>query len=221
MIFRVAKSREIPYVMLNKCAIYDNSLSFKAKGVLVYLLSRPDDWQIYESEIVKHSTDGKASVRAGIKELITHGYVIRQRRRTEKGKFQGYIYNVYEVPPQALEAMEERKYTNDSALENSEYFSFEEIKEIAEHYCKAYQEKFGEPHPPIDDEWKKRWVNELGNFSELCSLSVVDVLQMIDEHFARELGEGYDYNIRHFASTGILKNLAFQIGVDSFLMDVI
>jgi len=215
------KDRETPYLMMNKCAIYDNTLSFKAKGILVYLLSRPDDWQIYESEIVKHSIDGLASIRAGIKELIDKGYIVRQRKRNEGGKFQGYLYNVYEVPPQVLDRIDEGKQCNNSALEKSSYFSYEEIKEIAEYYCKAYREKFGKPHPPIDDEWKRRWVNELGNFAENCSLSVEDIFRMIDEYFAQEFKPGYDYNIRHFSSTGILKNLAFEIGIDGFLVSAV
>jgi len=221
MIKRVVKDKETPYLMMNKSAIYDNTLSFKAKGIFAYLLSRPDDWQVYESEIVKHSTDGIASVKAGIKELIDKGYIIRFRIRNEKGKFQGYSYDVYEVPPQVLGTAKERKQPNSSALEENEYFSYEEIKEIAEHYCKAYQEKFRKPHPSIDDEWKMRWVNELGNFAELCSLSVEDILQMVDEYFEQEYEPGCDYNIRHFSSTGILKNLAFQIGIEGFLVGTV
>ena len=218
MIKRVVKDKETPYLMMNKSAIYDNTLSFKAKGIFAYLLSRPDDWQFYEIEIAEHSTDGIASVKAGIKELIDKGYITRSSRRNEKGKFQGYSYEVYEVPPQVLDTAKERKQPNSSALKENKYFSFEEIKEIAGYYCKAYQEKFRKPHPSIDDEWKRRWVNELGNFAELCSLSVEDVLQMIDEYFSQEYKPGYDYNIRHFSSKGILENLAFQIGIDGFLV---
>ena len=97
-IFRVVKDKNNPYVMINKYALEDKNLSWKAKGVLTYLLSLPDDWQIYESEIKKHAKDGRDSLAAGIKELIENGYINRERIRDEKGHLKGYEYQVFEVP---------------------------------------------------------------------------------------------------------------------------
>ncbi|WP_050069875.1 hypothetical protein [Anaerosalibacter massiliensis] len=97
---RAVKDRDNPYVMVNKSPVKDDGLSWKAKGILVYLLSLPDDWQIYESELVKHSTDGKASLNSGIKELIERGYIERIVRRNEQGHFKGYTYVVHEVLPE-------------------------------------------------------------------------------------------------------------------------
>ncbi len=42
-IVRVNK-RSNPYVVIDKTALNDDRLSWKAKGVLCYLLSLPDDW---------------------------------------------------------------------------------------------------------------------------------------------------------------------------------
>lgn len=97
-IYRVIKDRENPYVMINKQFLNDNRLSWKAKGLLTYLLSMPDDWQIYEAELVKHSKDGLTSLKSGIKELIELGYIVREQLRNEKGQFKGYEYCVYESP---------------------------------------------------------------------------------------------------------------------------
>ncbi|WP_161938335.1 DnaD domain protein [Clostridium tepidiprofundi] len=97
-VYRVHKDKNNPYVMLNKYGIYDNRLSYKAKGILSYCLSRPDDWQFYEEEIAEHSTDGIASVRTGLKELMNAGYITRERLRDENGKFKGYEYVIYELP---------------------------------------------------------------------------------------------------------------------------
>jgi hypothetical protein len=97
-IYRIHKDKENPFVIINKEALNDTNLSWKAKGLLAYLLSLPDDWQIYESEIVKHAKDGIDSTRTAIKELIDAGYIERQRVRDEKGRLKGYEYNVYEAP---------------------------------------------------------------------------------------------------------------------------
>lgn len=97
-VFRKMKNKENPYVMIDRRLLNDTNLSWKAKGILAYLLSLPDDWKIYENELVKHSRDGKESLRSGIKELINAGYIERVQLRDEKGRMNGYEYRVYETP---------------------------------------------------------------------------------------------------------------------------
>lgn len=94
--FRIEKDKNNPYVMLNKQFLDNESLSWKAKGILAYLLSLPDDWQIYATELVKHSNDGMASLTSGIEELIKAGHITRKQRRDAGGKFKGYEYRVNE-----------------------------------------------------------------------------------------------------------------------------
>lgn len=98
--FRVIKESG-NFVTVNKNFIYNNDLSWKAKGILLYLLSRPDDWQVYETELQKNASDGKDSLKSGIKELEDVGYILRSRKRDKNGKFSGYDYCVYEYPHQS------------------------------------------------------------------------------------------------------------------------
>lgn len=86
------------FVTIHKGFIQDSNLSWKAKGLLLYLLSRPDDWKIYETELVKHTSDKLSSLKSGIKELEKAGYIERKRKRDDKGRLQGYDYEVYEQP---------------------------------------------------------------------------------------------------------------------------
>lgn len=74
--------------------ILDSNLSAKAKGIFVYFLSRPDGWKFYASEIVKHFTDGKDSIRSGIKELCDKGYLRVFRFKNEQGQFNGWVYEI-------------------------------------------------------------------------------------------------------------------------------
>ncbi|MCE4976610.1 DnaD domain protein [Staphylococcus hominis] len=98
-VFRVYKESG-NFVTVHKSFIHDDNLSWKAKGILLYLLSRPDDWRIYETELNKHSSDGRDSLRTGIKELERTGYIHRTRRRNEKGQLREYEYQVFEQPNQ-------------------------------------------------------------------------------------------------------------------------
>ncbi|AKS69272.1 hypothetical protein NP71_06785 [Staphylococcus schleiferi] len=86
------------YFLASKHYVEDNDLSWKAKGLMSYLFSKPDDWEIYQSQLTKVSTDGKASVRSIINELLEHGYMTRESRRKDNGDFDGYNYTLHEKP---------------------------------------------------------------------------------------------------------------------------
>src|SRR5690606_38416389 len=88
------KKRPNPFVQIDKNMLSDSNISWKAKGILSYLLSKPDEWITYVADIEKRSTDGKDSVRSGMKELEDAGYIERKRIR-EKGRFKGWEYHVY------------------------------------------------------------------------------------------------------------------------------
>ncbi|ABJ73601.1 hypothetical protein LACR_2127 [Lactococcus cremoris subsp. cremoris SK11] len=70
------------FTILSNEFLRDENLSLKAKGLLAYILSLPDDWKIYFEEIEKHHRDGKASLRSAWKELESNGYA-RTLRKTD------------------------------------------------------------------------------------------------------------------------------------------
>ncbi len=96
-IVRVATNRDHPYVMLDKRLTEDPSLSWKAKGLMAYMLSRPDGWQIRVTDLVRRSDDGEYAVKSGLRELEQRGYLIRKRRHdAATGRFLGVTLTVYE-----------------------------------------------------------------------------------------------------------------------------
>lgn len=70
--------------------ILDEKLSWKAKGLLIYMLSRPTGWKYKSAEIAKNSTDGRDSVRNGLKELVENRYISRQKN--SDGSLTYYIF---------------------------------------------------------------------------------------------------------------------------------
>ena len=101
-IFRVSKNKDNPYVQINKTCLNDPSLSLKAKGLLSYLLSKPDDWVVHRSEVLKHCTDGKDSLQTAINELKNSGYLKIVPEKDNKGIIIGWATNVFEVPQTIL-----------------------------------------------------------------------------------------------------------------------
>lgn len=112
-IVRVIKDKSNPYVMLNKACLHDEKLSWKAKGLHSYLLSLPDDWQIYVEDLKKRSKDGRDSTTSAVNELMKLGYIKRTSSKDEKtGKFKGgYDYEVYEMPIEVNEDGEINRVT--------------------------------------------------------------------------------------------------------------
>lgn len=92
------QKRDNPYVQIDKECINDKRLSWKAKGILAYLLSKPDNWQVYLTDLKKQSIDGTRSVSSGMKELEKYHYIEKGKRRNKKGRFEGWEYLVYEQP---------------------------------------------------------------------------------------------------------------------------
>ena len=96
-IYRVMKSAENPYVMIDRRPIDNPLLSFKAKGILTYLMSRPDGWEVSIPDLIAHAKDGEDGVRAGMKELKDAGHVKYTCSR-EQGRITGWLIEVFEVP---------------------------------------------------------------------------------------------------------------------------
>jgi len=88
------------FAMIPNELLADENLSWKAKGVLCYLLSMPYDWKIHTNEIEKHAIDGRESLNTAIKQLIELGYIERVKLNNEKGQFSGYEYSVYNTSSQ-------------------------------------------------------------------------------------------------------------------------
>jgi len=87
-----------PYVQIDKRVIEDARLSWKAKGMLVYLLSKPDDWQVRVKDLVKKAKDGREAALSGLTELIDTGYATREQSHTEGGKWAETVYTIAEEP---------------------------------------------------------------------------------------------------------------------------
>lgn len=95
-IFRVVKNREYPYVRMNKKTLSDKRLSWEARGMLAFLLSKPDDWTVMFNNLVNESPGGAHKVRRILKELQGAGYMARKREHV-KGRYR-WTTSIYESP---------------------------------------------------------------------------------------------------------------------------
>lgn len=82
--FRVNKN--VNYTVMSNYHLQDKKLSLKAKGLLSYMLSLPDDWDYSLKGLTTGCKDGLDSVRTAVLELEEHGYVRRQKVRNARGR---------------------------------------------------------------------------------------------------------------------------------------
>lgn len=80
--------------------LLDNRISYKAKGIFLYLWSRSTipDWSYNMADIIDQSKDGKDSVLSGIRELEKFKYVERVPCKKENARFSGYTYLIDDTP---------------------------------------------------------------------------------------------------------------------------
>ena len=117
-IIRINKDKENPYVMLNKTALNDDKLSWKAKGIFAYLMSKPDDWVCKVEDLKKHAKDGADSVKAGLRELREHGYMIKRPIRDNKNVIVEWEEALFETPQdEAKKIFEEQEARRKVSLE--------------------------------------------------------------------------------------------------------
>lgn len=100
-VFRVSKNRD--FTVIANSVFKDRRLSAKAKGILVEMLSLPENWDYTLKGLTTLFSDGIDSIRQGIKELEENGYIVRERKRDARGRLGGMEYVIYETPEKAVE----------------------------------------------------------------------------------------------------------------------
>jgi len=94
-ILRVQKSQN--YVVMDKAFLANQALSWKAKGLLAYLLSLPDDWRINVKNLIGCAADGRDALQTALNELAKARFIVREATRNAEGRFR-YEYTVFETP---------------------------------------------------------------------------------------------------------------------------
>ena len=117
-VFRVSKNRD--FTVIANSVFKDRRLSAKAKGILVEMLSLPENWDYTLKGLTTLFSDGIDSIRQGIKELEENGYIVRERKRDARGRLGGMEYVIYETPEKAVENIVENSTPEQSSPANAE-----------------------------------------------------------------------------------------------------
>lgn len=99
-VFKIEKQKN--YTVMSNYHLQDRSLSYKAKGLLSFMLSLPEDWDYSMKGLVAVSKENIKAIRSILNELKDHGYLEIQQTRGEKGYYK-YEYIIREIPLDVLQ----------------------------------------------------------------------------------------------------------------------
>ena len=94
-VFKIEKTKD--YTIMSNYHLRDKSLSYKAKGLLSFMLSLPEDWDYSLNGLVAISKESRDGIRSILKELQEQHYLEIEKYRNDKGLFE-YNYLIYEIP---------------------------------------------------------------------------------------------------------------------------
>jgi len=94
-VFKIEKNKN--YTIMSNYHLRDKNLSYKAKGLLSFMLSLPEDWDYSLNGLCKISKESRDGIRSILKELQDYHYLKIEKVRGNKGYFE-YNYLIYELP---------------------------------------------------------------------------------------------------------------------------
>jgi biotin operon repressor len=94
---------EAHFSIVDNRVIRDGRLSYKARGILLEILSHADHWRISADDLAAKSPDGRTAVLSGLEELRQAGYIVTTRRQVEGGRWltESFVYDTPQTLPKS------------------------------------------------------------------------------------------------------------------------
>ena len=157
--YRLVK-HERDFTQIQNTTLRDERLSFRARGILAWLLSHVDTWEVSREQIARNGTEGVDAIRTAEAELKALGYLERVEHRTGSGRIY-YVTNVYEVPAQTAGGLTANGSTANGSTANGE------SNDIEDHLPKDHLEEEDQRTTSSDVEVLPEWEQFFNHFWKL------------------------------------------------------
>ena len=143
------------FTILSNEILRDNRLSFRARGILVSVLSRPDNWRTSAESLANESKEGRGAILTALKELETLGYLERTKYQNEQGHWVSDSL-IYDKPKYGKPTSAEPTSDNPPVLKELYKKNLEQVEitpsdtnaaTIVAEYVDSYQHYFAEKAP--------------------------------------------------------------------------
>jgi len=201
----IGKRIDGPYTVIGNAAAQDAELSWKAKGLLIYLLSLPKNWNIRISELANHATDGYDSTKRAMDELLKSGYIKRGPRvRKPDGKLGDYVYLLSGVRDE-MPDLEKPNVDFPSQGKPSQGNRQLQNKELTKETNNKRNTEYITHFEGWWDDWKAKATRKPGrkakafeNFKKLLAKFSVAEIQIATKHYLAECGDSYTKDAERF-----------------------
>ena len=143
----------VPNNMLN-----DEGLDADCLAVMVYLLSKPNNWIVKPTNIQNRFKFGRDKTYRVINQLVKRQYIVREEHRTD-GKYTSFSYYVYDSPFPCLSDTAEPYTANQYITKYRKTLSKEKI-------LMTDQPKTDLKQVNLDYKWYKNWLTEYTSFKQ-------------------------------------------------------
>lgn len=180
-IFRVEKRHN--YTPIHRYSAEDKRLSWEARGVLVFLLVKPDDWQVSLPHLINSGPSGRDKMRRILKELMENKYIVKHQNRTHSGQFSVPEYVVYELPYDGhFDSM--LKISKREPKKSSMEKPLMELPQSSNHLQQNIQTK---PIKQISNETTTNLIVWPKNLSEAHQTSIISLIKHLDYESTQNL----------------------------------
>lgn len=94
--------RKERFTSVSNDIINNKEMSWEARGLLIYLLSKPPEWIIRNADLIKQSPAGRDKITSIIQELVRHGYIFRWQTRDSDGRIE-WKSEIFETQEEMIE----------------------------------------------------------------------------------------------------------------------
>ena len=143
------------FTILSNEILRDNRLSFRARGILASVLSRPDNWRTSADSLANESIEGRGAILTALKELEMLGYLERTKYQNELGHWVSDSL-IYDQPKFGFPTSVEPTSENSTLLKELYKNNDEQVEitpsginasTIVAEYVDSFQHYFGEKAP--------------------------------------------------------------------------
>ncbi|PQP24184.1 helix-turn-helix domain-containing protein [Rhodococcus opacus] len=98
MSVRRGPRKQRDFTILDNAALCDERLSFRARGVLAFILSKPDGWRTNSESLARVAKEGRDAIRSALRELKEAGYIVYEKIQDAVTGRWSTVSTVYEQP---------------------------------------------------------------------------------------------------------------------------
>lgn len=146
--------RENPYVQIDKRALEDSRLSWRAKGILAYLLSKPSGWKVNVKDIWNNGAEGRNAVQDCLVELQKVGYAELKTVTGENGKLMGSQWIITEEPKGGFSEATDKPKTGKPTNRKSGSRVYSNNEEDSNNEQREREPRFAPPAPAESQTFK-------------------------------------------------------------------